>query len=297
MADANALAAAIEAEMAARSAGSGADEPHIVINDDRSITVPEELLALGVQYDRNVETVTIDCPRYWDGHDLSEMLLFVNFVHYEPSNTSIQYSVDIDQLTLASMDEERMLLEWTINASAMRYDGTLAWLVCAKTIDNAGNELLHWNSQICYDTKVHKGLEYNGESGPEPDYVAQALAQILAAQQAVRQDTVIASKSAEVAKEAQDKIEALEQIVVDVDATAAEQQTQVAAAIKACEDAVSNVQLVTEPFYIVDMDQNKTYHAAIQVRGSKPVIVYDELVPPERPEEPDTPDQEEEDSP
>lgn len=277
MADANALAAAIEAEMAAHSAGSGAGEPHIIINDDRSITVPEELLALGVQYDNNVETVTIDCPRYWDGHDLSRMMLFVNFVHYEP-NASVKYNVDISELTLAGVDGERMLLDWTINSSAMRYDGTLAWLVCAKTIDADGNELLHWNSQICYDTKVHKGLEYNDDSAaPDIDYISEVLAHILAAQQVVRQDTAIASESAKIAKEAKGKIEALEQIVADVDATAAEQQAQVAAAVKACEDAVSNVQLVTEPFYIVDMDQNKTYHAAIQVRSGKPVLVYDEL--------------------
>ena len=39
-------------------------EPHIVIGEDRFITVPSELKRIAVQYDHNIETVTFDCPRY-----------------------------------------------------------------------------------------------------------------------------------------------------------------------------------------------------------------------------------------
>ena len=39
-------------------------EGHIVIGNDRFITVPEEPKRIGVQYDHNIETVTFDCPRY-----------------------------------------------------------------------------------------------------------------------------------------------------------------------------------------------------------------------------------------
>ena len=46
-------------------------EPHIVIDSHRAITVPEQLKRIAVQFDHNFETVTFDCPRYWDGHDLS----------------------------------------------------------------------------------------------------------------------------------------------------------------------------------------------------------------------------------
>lgn len=45
---------------------SGVDEAHIVINSDRSVSVPDELKNIAVQYDHNIETVTFDCPRYWD---------------------------------------------------------------------------------------------------------------------------------------------------------------------------------------------------------------------------------------
>ena len=39
------------------------EEAHIVIGKDRVITVPPDLRRLGVQYDKNVESVTFDCPR------------------------------------------------------------------------------------------------------------------------------------------------------------------------------------------------------------------------------------------
>ena len=56
------------------------EEPHIVINNDRSITVPDVLKNVAVQYDHDIETVTFDCPRYWDGNDLSGMKIMINFI-------------------------------------------------------------------------------------------------------------------------------------------------------------------------------------------------------------------------
>ena len=48
-------------------------------------------------------------------------------------------------------------------------------------------------------------------------------------------------------------------------------------AVKDCEDAVAAVQLVTEPFFITDTDNHKQYTASIQIKGGKPVLIYDEL--------------------
>ena len=54
-------------------------EPHIIIGSDRIITVPDSLKRIAVQYDHNVETVTFDCPRYWDERDLSQLTIFISF--------------------------------------------------------------------------------------------------------------------------------------------------------------------------------------------------------------------------
>lgn len=37
---------------------------HVVINQDRTVIVPESQRKIGIQYDHNVKTITFDCPRY-----------------------------------------------------------------------------------------------------------------------------------------------------------------------------------------------------------------------------------------
>ena len=44
-------------------------EEYIVIDKDRNITVPKSLQRVAVQFDHNAETLTFNCPRYWDNND------------------------------------------------------------------------------------------------------------------------------------------------------------------------------------------------------------------------------------
>lgn len=55
-------------------------EEHIVIDSNRNIYVPESLRRIAVQYDHNIEKVTFDCPRYWDGIDMSGMKVYINYL-------------------------------------------------------------------------------------------------------------------------------------------------------------------------------------------------------------------------
>lgn len=66
-------------------------EPHIIIGKDRIIRVPDELKHLAVQYEHNVTSVTFDCPRYSDGIDLLDLMLYVNY--YRQDNTPGSYAV------------------------------------------------------------------------------------------------------------------------------------------------------------------------------------------------------------
>ena len=54
-------------------------EEHIIIDSNRNVYVPESLRRIAVQYDHNIEKVTFDCPRYWDGIDLSKMKIYINY--------------------------------------------------------------------------------------------------------------------------------------------------------------------------------------------------------------------------
>lgn len=143
-----------EEEVAAYTANP-ATEPHIVINEDRSITVPNELKNIAVQFDNNIETVTFDCPRYWDGHDLSLMTLYINYKR--PDNKLGTYLAK--NKSISSDDANVMHFEWTLDRDVTAVKGTLSILVCAQQVDADGLELYHWNSQLNQDLNVLEGMD------------------------------------------------------------------------------------------------------------------------------------------
>lgn len=139
-------------EINAYSAGTGSEEPHIVIGRDRIIKVPEELKRLGVERDHNIETVTFDCPRYWDGLDMSKMQIYVNYV----LSSGYKDSYPVDNVTV---DNDIMHFSWTISANVTQKKGTVIFLVCIKKTDENDIEVNHWNSELCKDCYISEGME------------------------------------------------------------------------------------------------------------------------------------------
>ena len=138
----------------AGEAGTTPEERHIVIGRDRFITVPEELKKIAVQFDHDIETVTFDCPRYWDEHDMSKMKVYVNYVRADGKpGTCLCTNVVVDET-----DSELMHFDWTISGNVTFAAGGLVFLVCIKRTDPDGNEENHWNSELCTDTYVSQGL-------------------------------------------------------------------------------------------------------------------------------------------
>lgn len=130
-------------------------EKHIVIGEDRIITVPESLRRIAVQHDHNVETVTFDCPRYWDGIDLSTMAIYINYLC--PNKTLGAYIAQ--NVTIDESDSNVMHFDWTITRNITVKNGKLSFLVCIKNVDSEGNEINHWNSELNTDMYVSEGLE------------------------------------------------------------------------------------------------------------------------------------------
>lgn len=105
-------------------------EPHIVIGDDRFITVPAELKRIAVQGDHDVETVTFDCPRYWDNHDLSEMQIYINYARPDESlGSHLAENVRVDEV-----DDTIIHFDWTISSHVSEIKGKMSFLVCAKYV-------------------------------------------------------------------------------------------------------------------------------------------------------------------
>ena len=151
------------------------EEGHIIIGSDRTVTVPDELKKIAVQYDHNVETVTFDCPRYSDGVDMSEMAIYVNYMR--PDGYKDAYSCK--NVIIDETDPEIMHFDWTITRNATQVPGNLRFLVCVKKTDIEGNNVNHWNSDLCSDLRVGEGLECEEQIEQEnPDAIISILTRI-----------------------------------------------------------------------------------------------------------------------
>lgn len=147
------------------------EEPHIVIGDDRIITVPDQLKRLAVQYDHDIETVTFDCPRYWGKHDMSQMSVYINYLRSDTYRAAYK----VDNVTVDATDDSIMHFDWTISKNVSLVTGKIVFLVCVRKADGDGNEVNHWNSELCKDCYVSEGLEPNAEELKEayPDIIEQ----------------------------------------------------------------------------------------------------------------------------
>lgn len=147
------------------------EEPHIVINNDRSITVPDVLKNVAVQYDHDIETVTFDCPRYWDGNDLSGMKIMINFIKpLGDQGTYVCKPATIDQ-----SNDNVMHFEWTISSEVTQQAGAIKFIVCMQKDATDQTTSLIWHSQICSSMNILPGIEC--DSNVISDYNAGKLAE------------------------------------------------------------------------------------------------------------------------
>lgn len=181
MSQADALLNSLTDDQIALYSGTGNSEPHIVIGADRRITVPDSLKRIAVEADHNVETVTFDCPRYWDNHDLSQMILYINVKL--PNGSTISHIAEN-----ISASGDTMTFTWTITRTITAQKGNIIFLVCAKKTETKevdGEEkpieTVHWNTELCNDMYVSEGLEADLIVEEEyPDIVNQLLTDMAA---------------------------------------------------------------------------------------------------------------------
>ena len=153
------------------------EEPHIVIDDNRIITVPDKLKRLAVQYDHDIETVTFDCPRYWDDLDMSQMKIYINYLRSDTYTGTYK----AQNITVDETDDTIMHFTWTVSKNVSMVFGKIVFLICVRKTDESGNEVNHWNSELCKDCYVSEGLEVDGEELKElyPDIIDQWYNEVL----------------------------------------------------------------------------------------------------------------------
>ena len=145
---------------------------HIVVGSDRYITVPESLQKIGVQFDHNAETVTFDCPRYWDEHDLSKMKIYINYMR--PNDSFGAYLCSDAEID--SMDNTIMHFNWVISGHVTEFAGPLSFLVCICDVDQNGDSTTHWNSELNTQLYISSGMKCRDAIlGRYPDIITQLL--------------------------------------------------------------------------------------------------------------------------
>ena len=146
-----------EALLESLSTGNSGDlEPHIIIDKKRKVSVPDELKRIAVQHDHNIETVTFDCPRYWDGNDMSQSRICINYKRPD----GILGSYVASNIIVDETDDTIMHFDWTISQDVTVKDGSLMFLVCIKKFDtNTGEEINNWHSELNTEMCISKGLE------------------------------------------------------------------------------------------------------------------------------------------
>lgn len=146
------------------------EEEHIIVDNTRKITVPAKLKTIAVTGDKDIETVMIDCVRYWDGHDLSEFAVYINYVLPNgETGTYVPYGV--------SRTDEYFTLEWIIGSEFTKHSGTLRFLIMAKKTNAEGYLVYQWSSLLNSDMTIQQGLEPSemSEEELESDVVTQIL--------------------------------------------------------------------------------------------------------------------------
>ena len=138
------------------TSNSGILEPHIIIDKKRKVSVPDELKRIAVQHDHNIETVTFDCPRYWDGNDMSQSRICINYKRPD----GILGSYVASNIIVDETDDTIMHFDWTISQDVTVKDGSLMFLVCIKKFDtNTGEEINNWHSELNTEMCISRGLE------------------------------------------------------------------------------------------------------------------------------------------
>lgn len=156
----------VEDEIAVYSANSPT-EPHIVVNPDKTVTVPEELKRIIVTGEHNIETVTFDCLRYWDEHDLASMEMRI--VYRRPDGVMSKSTVK--NLVIDDTDSAVIHFDWVISNNVTPAAGTIAFMICAKNVEDSTTQN-EWHTIPNKDITVVEGLPCDNNPTAEELLVA-----------------------------------------------------------------------------------------------------------------------------
>lgn len=163
-------------EALALASGSNSQTPRyrfIIDNDLRTISLPSDLV-FGVYFDRNVQTIDFEMPRYYHDLDLSTFGIRVNYIARDENREVVNR--DIYPVRVSTHDDTKIYFEWTVNIGAyLENGGTVTFAVCLRELNSNDVVVKEFNTTI-HTVSVLPGLEVEIDESDLPvikDYLAQ----------------------------------------------------------------------------------------------------------------------------
>lgn len=213
------------------------DESIHVDIDTRQVTIPESQQVFGVESDEDVEVkhIVID-GRYNDGTDLSTFTFRVNYQNANGDKGT--YLV-----TELKVNDSSIEFDWVIGRQVVAYKGTIAFIVCAYTIDSSSVIQNEWNSTL------GKGIVLEGLEVSEFDFgddivrqLASILSDVNAAQTSAKASADEAYKSkTEVVALGKEQQAAIEKKGKDTLATIPDNYTQISTDVNKLKEATAKL--------------------------------------------------------
>ena len=131
------------------------DDGYFIIGEDRVITVPDGLKRIAVQYDVEVEAVMFECPRYFNGIDLTKLDMYVNYMRADGAMSSYH----IEDVTVDPENDKQIHFTWLIGGYLAEVAGDLQFIISGSKTDESGNVVNKWNTEINTELRVSNGMQ------------------------------------------------------------------------------------------------------------------------------------------
>lgn len=129
----------------------------IVIDDNlRTMTIPEDIVLLGVESDDDVNKIPFKMPKEYCGFDLSQFEARINYMNAKGEGDIYIVS----DLAIDGDDPTMMTFTWVVGRNACKYKGKTRFIVCLKKFapDDTGDVIQEFNTTV-YTLPVLEGLE------------------------------------------------------------------------------------------------------------------------------------------
>ena len=129
----------------------------IIIDENlRTMTIPTDIVLLGVESDDDVNKIPFQMPKEYCGYDLSEFEARINYMNAN----GIGDVYLVDDLAVDGDDPSLMNFTWLVGRNACMYKGDTQFIVCLKKFadDDSGDVIQEFNTTV-YSLPVLEGLE------------------------------------------------------------------------------------------------------------------------------------------